>query len=102
MKINLKNVALVLLAIAGGVGASVAAISSASKTKSSSVAKLSDSSMGSMQPDASSCEMCSNGSSSKCTDGSCPKSQSMMNMTPSMDSAKMADAEQMSVAAPKM
>ena len=81
MKINLKSVALVLLAIAGGVGARVAAISSSSKTKPSSVANMSDSSLMSMQPDTSSCEMCSCGSYSKCTDGSCPQSESMMNVT---------------------
>ena len=81
MKINLKNVALVILAIGGGVGASVAAIRSGSKTKSSSVANMSDSSMMSIQPDTSSCEMCSSGRFSNCTDGSCPQSESRMNMT---------------------
>ncbi len=145
MKINLKNVALVILAIGGVVAASFATIGIARKTKSSSVANMSDSSMVSMQPDTSSCEMCSSGSFSKCTDDSCPQSESMMNvsmdktmsmddtmsigdkkamgaeklpevtmanpmsasmsdktMTPSMGSAKRADAEQMTVAAPKM
>ncbi len=78
MKINVKNVALLLVVIGGGVGASVVALSRASNRRSSSIVNMTDTSMVSMQAENDSCEMCPSGN---CPDGKCPQSESMMNVT---------------------
>lgn len=104
MKINLKNVAAVLLVIGGAVGVSIAAIRSSAKSDSLPAATMSEASMVS---GSSSCQMCSNGAGAQCTDGRCAPNESMSqamtvkSMAPNSGAAKMEDSSQM-VVGPKM